>query len=135
MNANTTMKVMTIIGTRPEIIRLARVMAALDEFTDHVVVHTGQNYDFELNEIFFDELSIRKPDYFLNVDASTLGNMLGGILSKIEGVLLKEAPDAVLILGDTNSSIAGIMAKRLKDSALPYGGRQPMFRSERAGRA
>lgn len=108
------LKVMTILGTRPEIIRLARVMAALDVYTEHKIVHTGQNYDYELNEIFFKELKIRTPDFFLNVDPSSLGSVLGNILISIEKVLLTERPDAVLILGDTNSSIAAIMAKRMK---------------------
>jgi len=105
---------MTIVGTRPEIIRLACVMQELDRYVNQVIVHTGQNYDYELNEIFFNEMGIRKPDYFMNVDTSSLGNVLGGILVKAEEIMLKEMPDAVLILGDTNSSIAGIMAKRLK---------------------
>lgn len=105
---------MTIIGTRPEIIRLACVMQELDKYVNQVIVHTGQNYDYELNEIFFKELDIRKPDYFMNVDISSLGNVLGGILIKAEEIMRAEQPDAVLILGDTNSSIAGIMAKRLK---------------------
>ena len=108
------LKVMTIVGTRPEIIRLACVMQELDRYVNQVIVHTGQNYDYELNEIFFNEMGIRKPDYFMNVDTSSLGNVLGGILVKAEEIMLKEMPDAVLILGDTNSSIAGIMAKRLK---------------------
>ena len=107
-------KVMTILGTRPEIIRLSRVMAALDRYTDHVIVHTGQNYDYELNEIFFQDLEIRNPDFVLNADASSLGSMLGNILISIERVLREQRPDAVLILGDTNSSIAGIMVKRMK---------------------
>ncbi|HEX7467832.1 MAG TPA: UDP-N-acetylglucosamine 2-epimerase (non-hydrolyzing) [Methanobacterium sp.] len=105
---------MTIIGTRPEIIRLSRVMDLLDEVVNHVIVHTGQNYDYELNEIFFNDLRLRKPDYFLNVNTSTLGKVLGETLIKTEEILLKERPDAVLILGDTNSSISGIIAKRLK---------------------
>jgi len=105
---------MTIIGTRPEIIRLACVMQELDKYVNQIIVHTGQNYDYELNEIFFKELEIRKPDYFMNVDTSSLGNVLGGILIKAEEIMRAEQPDAVLILGDTNSSIAGIMAKRLK---------------------
>lgn len=105
---------MTILGTRPEIIRLSRVMALLDEHVNHIIVHTGQNYDYELNQIFFKDLGIRKPDYFLEVDTSSLGKVLGETLIKSEEVLLKEKPDAVLILGDTNSSIAGIIAKRLK---------------------
>jgi len=107
------LKVMTILGTRPEIIRLSCVMALLDKYVDHKIVHTGQNYDYELNEIFFKELDIRKPDHFLNVDHSSLGTVLGNILISIEGVLKEEKPDAVLILGDTNSSIAGVMAKRM----------------------
>jgi len=108
------LKVMTILGTRPEIIRLSCVMACLDKYVDHKIVHTGQNYDYELNEIFIKELNVRKPDYFLGVDHSSLGAVMGNILISIEGVLEKEKPDAVLILGDTNSSIAGIMAKRMK---------------------
>jgi len=107
-------KVVTILGTRPEIIRLSRVMALLDEHLDHVIVHTGQNYDYELNEIFFKDLEIRKPDYFLNVETTSLGKVLGDTISKTEGVLLKEKPDAVLILGDTNSCFSGIIARRLK---------------------
>ena len=108
------LKVMTILGTRPEIIRLSCVMALLDKYVDHKIVHTGQNYDYELSEIFFNELNVRKPDHFLGVDHSSLGAVMGNILISIEKVLEKERPDAVLILGDTNSSIAGIMAKRMK---------------------
>lgn len=108
------LKVMTILGTRPEIIRLASVMDTLEKFTDHKLVHTGQNYDYELNQVFFDELGVREPDYFLNVDTSSLGKVLGEILIKTEEVILKEKPDAVLVLGDTNSAIAIMMAKRMK---------------------
>jgi UDP-N-acetylglucosamine 2-epimerase len=108
------LKVMTILGTRPEIIRLAAVMNLLDRHLDHKIVHTGQNYDYELSEIFFKDLGVRKPDYFLNVNTSTLGQVYGNILINIEPILKSERPDAVLILGDTNSSIAGIIAKRLK---------------------
>lgn len=109
------MKVMTILGTRPEIIRLSRVMALLDSSSmiEHVIVHTGQNYDYELNQVFFDELGIRKPDHFLQVDTSSLGKVYGDVLIKTELVLEDEQPDAVLILGDTNSAISAIMAKRL----------------------
>jgi UDP-N-acetylglucosamine 2-epimerase (non-hydrolysing) len=107
-------KVLTIVGTRPEIIRLSRVMARLDETVDHVLLHTGQNYDYGLNGIFFDELSVRKPDYYLDVSTTSLGRLLGEILIKTEEVLLKERPDAVLILGDTNSSIACVIAKRMR---------------------
>lgn len=108
------MKVMTVLGTRPEIIRLARVMAVLDKTVDHVIVHTGQNYDYELNDVFFEELEVRKPDYFLGVDTSSLGKTLGEILIKTEEVLMKEKPDAMIVLGDTNSATATIMAKRMK---------------------
>src|SRR5690242_13367730 len=105
---------MTIVGTRPEIIRLSRVMARLDATVDHVLVHTGQNYDYELNGIFFDELGIRKPDHFLEVDTSSLGRVLGETLIKTEEILLEERPDAVLVLGDTNSCVAAVMAKRMR---------------------
>lgn len=108
------LKVITILGTRPEIIRLSSIMKALDKFTDHKLVHTGQNYDYELNQVFFDELGVREPDYFLNVDTSSLGKVLGEVLIKSEEVILNEKPDAVLVLGDTNSAIAIMMAKRMK---------------------
>jgi UDP-N-acetyl-L-fucosamine synthase len=108
------LKVMTCLGTRPEIIRLSRVMDLLDTHTQHVVVHTGQNWDYELNELFFQELGVRKPDHYLGVDVSSLGAVLGNILIEIEKVLIQEQPDAFLVLGDTNSSIAAIMAKRLR---------------------
>jgi UDP-N-acetylglucosamine 2-epimerase (non-hydrolysing) len=107
------LKVMTIIGTRPEIIRLSRTMALLDEHLNHIIVHTGQNYDYELNEIFFKDLDLRKPDHFLNVDVSSLGSAVGDIIRKSEEVMKAEKPDAVLVLGDTNSCLAGYMAKRL----------------------
>ena len=110
----TRLKVMTILGTRPEIIRLSRVMAALDRYCEHLILHTGQNYDFELNEIFFHDLSIRPPDHHLGVAASTVGQQIGNILIQSEQVLLRERPDAVLILGDTNSALAAIVAKRLR---------------------
>lgn len=108
------LKVMTIVGTRPEIIRLSRVIALLDRHVNHILVHTGQNYDYELNEIFFKELGLRAPDYILDVNTKALGTVIGETISKSENVMRKENPDAVLILGDTNSSLAGIMAKRLK---------------------
>ncbi|QFU10078.1 UDP-2,3-diacetamido-2,3-dideoxy-D-glucuronate 2-epimerase [Rhodobacteraceae bacterium THAF1] len=110
----TKLKVMTILGTRPEIIRLARVMDRLDRYTDHIIVHTGQNWDYELNEVFFEDLGVRRPDHFLGVGGGTLGETLGGILSKTETVLADEKPDAVLILGDTNSAISAIMARRMR---------------------
>jgi UDP-N-acetyl-L-fucosamine synthase len=108
------LKVMTILGTRPEIIRLSRVMAALDAHTNHCLVHTGQNYDDELNDVFFRELRIRKPDHFLGVNTSSLGQVLGNTLIESEKVLQQHRPDAVLILGDTNSALAGIMARRMR---------------------
>lgn len=108
------LKVMTVVGTRPEIIRLARVMAALDasEAIEHVIVHTGQNYDYELNQIFFDDLSIRKPDFFLNAAGITAAETVGQILIKIDPLLESEKPDAFLVLGDTNSCLCAIPAKK-----------------------
>jgi len=108
------LKVMTILGTRPEIIRLSRVMARFDAFTDHVIVHTGQNWDYELNEVFFEDLGVRRPDHFLGTGGGSLGETLGAILTRSEAVLADEAPDAVVILGDTNSAISAIMARRMK---------------------
>ena len=108
------LKVMTILGTRPELIRLSRVIARLDATVDHVLVHTGQNYDFSLNDVFFRDLLIRTPDYLLNVGTSSLGRFLGETLIEVERVLILERPDAVLILGDTNSSIAAVIAKRMR---------------------
>lgn len=108
------LKVMTILGTRPEIIRLSRVMARLDTYTDHVVVHTGQNWDYELNEVFFEDLGVRKPDHFLGTGGGTLGETLGKILIESEKVIAEEKPDAVVVLGDTNSAISAIMARRMK---------------------
>ncbi|MBC7596538.1 MAG: UDP-N-acetylglucosamine 2-epimerase (non-hydrolyzing) [Kineosporiaceae bacterium] len=105
---------MTIVGTRPEIIRLACTLRRFDKTFDHVLVHTGQNYDYNLNEVFFDDLGLRKPDHYLDVDTSSLGRVLGETLIKTEEVLIAERPDAVLILGDTNSSIAAVMAKRMR---------------------
>jgi len=108
------LKVMTIVGTRPELIRLSRVIARLDSTVNHVLVHTGQNYDYALNEVFFRDLDIRKPDHLLGVDTSSLGRVLGETLIRTEEVLVTEKPDAVLVLGDTNSSIAAVMAKRMR---------------------
>lgn len=108
------LKVMTILGTRPEIIRLSRVMAKLDQYCNHVLVHTGQNHDYELNEVFFNDLNVRKPDHFLGVSTESLGKTVGAILSESERVILEEKPDAVLILGDTNSAIAAYIARRYK---------------------
>lgn len=108
------LKVMTVVGTRPEIIRLSATIKLLDQHVDHVLVHTGQNYDYELNEIFFEDLGLRRPDHFLEADTSSLGAALGSILAKTEQVLLQERPDAFLVLGDTNSCISAVIAKRMK---------------------
>lgn len=104
---------MTFIGTRPEIIRLSRIMSLLDVYVNHIVVHTGQNYDYELNEIFFKDLELNKPNYFLNIDTSSTGSAIGEIIKKSEEVMKREMPDAVVVLGDTNSCLAAYMAKRL----------------------
>ncbi|MDM8006736.1 MAG: UDP-N-acetylglucosamine 2-epimerase (non-hydrolyzing) [Phycisphaerae bacterium] len=108
------MKVATIAGTRPEIIRLSRVMAALDRYVDHVIIHTGQNYDYELNQIFFDDLEIRKPDHFLEAAGRNAAETIGLVISRSDAVLADVRPDAVLILGDTNSCLGALAAKRRK---------------------
>lgn len=108
------LKLMTVVGTRPEIIRLSRVMAACDQYFDHVLVHTGQNYDYELNEIFFTDLGIRKPDYFLNAAGNTGAETIGNVIIAVDKVLEEVQPEALLVLGDTNSCMAVIPAKRRK---------------------
>jgi UDP-N-acetyl-L-fucosamine synthase len=108
------MKVMTIVGTRPEIIRLSRVMSALDAAMTQVIVHTGQNYDYELNEIFFQELGLRRPDHFLSAAADTAAATIGAIIARSDEVMRSERPDALLVLGDTNSCLSAIAAKRLR---------------------
>lgn len=108
------LKVMTVVGTRPEIIRLARVMNKLDLYCEHIIVHSGQNYDYELNEIFFTDLGIRKPDYFLGAAGKNAAETIGKIIISVDEVLEKEKPDAILILGDTNSCLAALPAKRRK---------------------
>lgn len=108
------LKVMTVVGTRPEIIRLACVIKRLEKYTDHVLVHTGQNYDYSLNQVFFDDLGLREPDHFLGVDTSSLGTVLGDVMRGTEDVILKEQPDAMVVLGDTNSCISAVIGKRLK---------------------
>lgn len=108
------LKVVTVVGTRPEIIRLSRVMAALDRDCDHVLVHTGQNYDYELNEIFFEDLGIRKPDHFLNAAGGTGAETIGNVIISVDRILAEVQPEAVLVLGDTNSCMAVIPAKRRK---------------------
>lgn len=107
-------KVMTIVGTRPEIIRLSEVIKACDKYFEHILVHTGQNWDYTLNQVFFEELSLREPDYYLNSVGKHLGETIGNIIAKSYEVLEKEMPNALLILGDTNSCLAAVAAKRLK---------------------
>jgi len=107
------MKVMTILGTRPEIIRLSRIIPKLDNLCEHVLCHTGQNYDPKLNKIFFDQLDLREPDHYLEVKADTLGVQIGQILTRCEHVIKEETPDRLLILGDTNSALSSIVAKRM----------------------
>lgn len=108
------MKVATVVGTRPEIIRLSRVMPAIDVCMDHVIIHTGQNYDYELNQIFFEDLGLRSPDYFLDAAGETAAETIGLVISKTDNVLREVKPDALLVLGDTNSCMAAIAAKKLK---------------------
>jgi UDP-N-acetylglucosamine 2-epimerase (non-hydrolysing) len=110
------LKVMSVVGTRPEIIRLSRVLAALDEHCDHVLVHTGQNYDYELNQVFFDDLGVRKPDFFLNSAEGSSGaaNTIGNLITAVDGVMGIVQPEAMLVLGDTNSCLSVIPAKRRK---------------------
>lgn len=105
-------KVMTIVGTRPEIIKLSRVINELDKFTNHILVHTGQNYDYELNEIFFNQMGIKKPDYFLNAVGPSVADTIGNIIAQSDKIMEKEGPDAVLLYGDTNSCLSVISAKR-----------------------
>jgi UDP-N-acetylglucosamine 2-epimerase len=110
------LKIVSVIGTRPEIIRLSRVFAKLDEYCDHILIHTGQNYDYELNQVFFDDLGVRKPDYFLNSAEGSDGaaNTIGNLIIAVDKVLKKVKPEAILVLGDTNSCLSVIPAKRLK---------------------
>jgi UDP-N-acetylglucosamine 2-epimerase (non-hydrolysing) len=108
------LKIMTIVGTRPELIKMSRVIAEFDKHTNHILVHTGQNYDYELNQLFFDDLGIRKPDYFLEAVGENAAQTIGRVIEKSDAVLEKEAPDAVLLYGDTNSCLSVIAAKRRK---------------------
>jgi UDP-N-acetylglucosamine 2-epimerase len=105
-------KVMTVVGTRPEVIRLSRIISKLDEYCDHTLVHTGQNYDYELNQIFFEDLDIRKPDYFLNSAGVSSAETIGKVIIEVDKLLVKEDPDSMLVLGDTNSCMAVLSAKR-----------------------
>lgn len=108
------LKVLTVVGTRPEVIRLSRVIAKLDMYCEHILVHTGQNYDYELNQVFFDDLCVRKPDHFLDAAGKNAAQTIGNIINAMDNVLAAEAPDAVLVLGDTNSCLSVIPAKRRK---------------------
>lgn len=113
MDKRKQLKIATVFGTRPEIIRLARVLPKLDEYFNHIIVFTQQSYDYELSKIFFEELNLRKPDYLLEVKAETVGGQIANILKQTEQVLIKEKPDAILVLGDTNTSLAAMIAKRM----------------------
>ncbi|MBN1898917.1 MAG: UDP-N-acetylglucosamine 2-epimerase, partial [Spirochaetes bacterium] len=108
------LKVMTVVGTRPEIIRLSEIIKACDRYFDHILVHTGQNYDYKLNEVFFQDLDIRQPDHYLGVAGTDLGDTIGNIISRSYQLINKEKPEALLVLGDTNSALSTIAAKRLK---------------------
>ncbi len=108
------LKLMTVMGTRPEIIRLSEVIKKCDKYFNHIVVHTGQNYDYSLNQIFFEELGLRKPDYYLDAVGNDLGETIGNIIAKSYKLMTELKPDAFLVLGDTNSALATISAKRLK---------------------
>ena len=104
-------KIMTIVGTRPEIIKMSMTIKLFDQNTNHILVHSGQNYDYELNEVFFNDLDIRKPNYFLNASGKNASQTIGNIIKKTDNILRKEKPDAVLLYGDTNSCLSAIAAK------------------------
>jgi UDP-N-acetylglucosamine 2-epimerase len=108
------MKVLSIVGTRPELIKMSAIIKKLDQYTDHIFVHTGQNFDYELNEIFYEDLGLRKPDIFLNCVGDSLAETVGNVMVGVEKALIEHKPDAVVILGDTNSALAGIIVKRMK---------------------
>ena len=114
---------MTIVGTRPEIIKMSEIMKKCDRYFHHIVVHTGQYYDYTLNEVFFKELGLRAPDYYLGVVGDNIGQTMGNVIAKSYELMAEVKPDAVMVLGDTNSCLSVIAAKRLK---IPHGSRQPM---------
>lgn len=134
------LKLMTIIGTRPEIIRLSAVIKKCDRYFDQILVHTGQNYDYELNQVFFDDLGLRAPDFYLDAVGADLGETIGNIIAKSYSIMVEQQPDALLILGDTNSCLSAIAAKRLHipifhmeagnrcQGRVPAGGDQPADR-------
>ena len=107
-------KVITIVGTRPELIKMCRVISVFDKYTKHILIHTGQNFDYELNQIFFEDLEIRKPDYFLNAAGKNAADTISNVIKKSDEIFEKECPDAVLIYGDTNSCLSVIAAKKRK---------------------
>ena len=125
---------MTIVGTRPEIIRLSRVIAELDRHVDHVLVHTGQNFDYELNEIFFEQLGIRKPDHFLKAAKATAAQTIGNIIATADAVMAKEKPDALLLAGRHKLQPVRDRRQAPQDTGLSHGGRQPLLRRAGAGR-
>ena len=108
------LKLMTIVGTRPEIIKMAAIIKKCDKYFDHILVHTGQNYDYTLNTVFFDDLGLRAPDYYLNAVGKDLGETMGNIIAKSYQLMVETKPDAVIVLGDTNSCLSVLSAKRLK---------------------
>ena len=115
------MKIITVLGTRPEIIRLSLIIKKLDQLNEHILIHTGQNYDPKLNDIFFEELEIRKPDYYLGASSAvSFGEQVSIIFREIENLFRKLKPDKVLILGDTNSGLAAIIAERMKEMKIPF---------------
>ena len=117
---NKKIKIITVVGTRPELIRLSSVISKLDENCDHILVHTGQNYDFELNQVFFNDLGLKKPAYFLDASADSSTKTIANILVGVDDILDKEKPDAFLVLGDTNSCLSLYVAKRKKNTYISY---------------
>jgi len=111
------LKLITIVGTRPEIIKLSEIIKKCDKYFEHMLVHTGQNYDYTLNEVFFKELGLRAPDYYLGVVGDNLGQTMGNVIAKSYELMVEQKPDAVLVLGDTNSCLSVISAKRLREFA------------------
>ena len=120
-------KILTLVGTRPELIKLSSIIPLFDKNFRHLLVHSGQNYDYNLNKIFFKDLQIRKPDYFLNVKSDILAIQISNIIKKTDEILEKTKPDALLVYGDTNTSLGIIVAKRKKNTNFSYGSRQQMF--------
>ena len=118
------LKVMTVVGTRPELIKLSKIIKDSDKFFNHVLVHTGQNYDYELNQVFFEDLAIRKPDYFLDCAQGSPAKTIGNVIGSVDEVIDKEKPDAIIIYGDTNSCLCVIAAKRKQNTYFPFRSRK-----------